>query len=113
MNRTMATCAIDPATGLLFVPDYSGFLHCLDARTGEHYWTDDTESAIWSSSLVCDGKVYQGSEDGFVRIYEAGKQRNKITEHDFASPIYNTVIYANGSLYVMTRDKLYAIAEKK
>src|SRR5207302_2694547 len=35
MNRTIATAAIDPATGLLFIPDFSGFLHCLDAEKGQ------------------------------------------------------------------------------
>ena len=35
MNRTIATCAIDPASGLLFIPDFSGLLHCLDAETGK------------------------------------------------------------------------------
>ena len=113
MNRTIATAAIDPSTGLLFIPDFSGFLHCLDAETGKHFWTHDLESPVWGSSLICDGKVYQGTEDGFVRIFEAGKVDKLIAEHDMGSPVYSTPIFANGTLYVMTRDKLYAIQEKK
>jgi outer membrane protein assembly factor BamB len=113
MNRTIATCAIDPASGLLFIGDFSGLLHCLDAETGQHVWTEDLESPIWGSPLVCDGKVYQGTEDGFVRIFEVGKQAKKIAEHDMGSPVYSTAVYSNGTLYIMTRDKLYAISDKK
>src|SRR5207302_5767645 len=113
MNRTIATAAIDPATGLLFIPDFSGFLHCLDAENGQHCWTEDLESPVWGSSLICDGKVYQGSEDGFVRIFEVAKKPHKIAEHDLGSPVSSTPVFSNGTLYVMTRDKLYAIADKK
>ena len=113
MNRTIATAAIDPATGLLFIPDFSGFLHCLDADSGKHVWTFNLESPVWGSSMICDGKVYQGTEDGFVRIFEVGKEPKKIAEHDMGSPVYSTPVFANGTLYVMTRDKLYAISDKK
>ncbi len=109
MNRTMATVAIDPLTGLMFLPDYSGFLHCLDARTGRHFWTHDLDGDTWGSSMVCDGKVYQGSEDGFVRIFEAGKVEKMISEHDLGGAIYSTPIFANDTLYLMTCEKLFAI----
>jgi outer membrane protein assembly factor BamB len=113
MNRTIATAAIDPTTGLLFIPDFSGMLHCLDAETGQHYWTEDMQSAVWGSTLICDGKIYQGSEDGFVRVYKVAKQPEKIAEHDMGSPVYSTPVFANGTLYIMSRDKLFAISDKK
>ena len=65
------------------------------------------------SPLICDNKVYQGSEDGFVRIFDVAKKPNKIAEHDMGSPVYSTPVFSNGTLYVMTRDKLYAISDKK
>jgi outer membrane protein assembly factor BamB len=113
MNRTIGTAAIDPASGLLFVPDFSGFLHCLNADTGEHIWTHNLESPIWGSPMICDGKVYQGSENGMVTIFELSNKDNKIAEHDMGSPVYSTPVYSNGTLYVMTRDKLFAISDKK
>ena len=91
----------------------SGLLHCLNAETGEHYWSEDLQSAVWGSSLLCDGKVYQGSEDGYVRIYKDAKEMEKISEHDMGSPVYSTPVFANGTLYIMSRDKLFAISEKK
>jgi outer membrane protein assembly factor BamB len=113
MNRSMATCAIDPATGLLFIPDLSGYLHCLNADTGQHYWTEYLEAEVWGSPLICDGKVYVGSENGFVSIYAVSQKANKIGAFDMGSAVYSTPVFANGTLYVMTRDKLYAISDKK
>jgi outer membrane protein assembly factor BamB len=113
MNRTIATASIDAATGLLFIPDFSGYLHCLDAETGAHVWTHNLESPVWGSSMVCDGKLYQGTENGMVTIFEVGKAPKKIGEHDMGSPVYSTPVFSNGTLYVMTRDKLYAISDKK
>ena len=68
---------------------------------------------MWGSPLICDGKVYQGSEDGFVRIYEVAKDVKKVGEYDMGSPVYSTPVYANGTLYIMSRDKLFAISDKK
>src|SRR5213079_1742856 len=51
MNRGLSSVAV--ADGLVFAPDFSGYLHCFDAKTGEHYWTHDTESAIWGSPMIC------------------------------------------------------------
>ncbi len=113
MNRTMATVAIDPATGLLFVADFSGFMHCLSARTGRHMWTYEMDSPTWGSPLVCDGKVYQGCENGFVYVLEAAGRERLIGRHDMDTVVYSTPVYANGVLYIMTRDKLFAIAEPR
>ena len=38
--------------GLLYVADFSGFLHCIDAKTGQEYWQHDTFAAVWSSPLI-------------------------------------------------------------
>ena len=46
----------------MYYPDFSGFLHCLDAKDGKVYWTHDMFAAIWGSPVVIDGKVYLGLE---------------------------------------------------
>ena len=71
IRRSISTVSI--ADGLLYIPDFSGFLHCLDAKTGQVYWTHDTFAAVWGSTLVADGKVYLGDEDGDIVILQAGK----------------------------------------
>jgi outer membrane protein assembly factor BamB len=109
INRSISTASI--VDGLVFIADYSGFLHCLDADTGELYWKHDTFGHIWGSTLVADGKVYLGNEDGVMTIFEASKEKKIINEIQFPGPIYSTPIVANGVLYIGTHTHLYAIAQ--
>lgn len=110
MNRTISTVAV--YNGLVFAPDFSGFLHCLDAETGQHCWTYDMEAAMWGSPLAVDGRVYCCDEDGDVAIFEAKKDaKGPIAEHNMGSAVYGTPVFASGVLYVMAKDRLYAIQQ--
>ncbi|MCA9243785.1 MAG: PQQ-binding-like beta-propeller repeat protein [Phycisphaerales bacterium] len=106
-TRSMSTCAIKD--GLLYVSNLSGFLFCLDAKTGELKWRHDTESAIWGSPYFVDGKVMLGDEDGEVLIMAAGAVEKEIRTIDMRSSVYTTPVAANGVLYITTRNKLFAI----
>ena len=74
IHRSISTVSITPE-GLLFVADFSGYLHCFDAETGELYWRHDLKAHIWGSTLVADGKVYIGDEDGDVAVFAASKEK--------------------------------------
>jgi outer membrane protein assembly factor BamB len=52
IHRSISTVSIDPTTGLLFVGDFSGFIHCLDAETGKLHWTHDMKAHMWGSTFV-------------------------------------------------------------
>ena len=110
-NRTMSTVAI--ADGLLYISDLSGFLYCLDVKTGDLYWKHDTFAAIWGSPYVVDGKVYLGDEDGDVVILKAGKTAEVLFETNMGSAVYTTPVAKDGVLYIVTRNTLIAIEEKK
>jgi outer membrane protein assembly factor BamB len=100
------------ADGLVYVADFSGYIHCLDAETGKPYWVYDTKSHIWASTLVADGKVYVGTEDGDFLILATGKQLKVINKVDTRSPVYSTAVAANGTLFIATPTHLYAIESK-
>jgi outer membrane protein assembly factor BamB len=110
IRRSISTPAI--ADGLLYYPDFSGFLHCLDAKTGQQYWVHDMLAAVWGSPLVVDGKVILGDEDGDVVILQAGKVKKQLAEINMGSSVYSTPVPANGVLYIMNRNQLFALAEK-
>ncbi len=108
-NRTMSTAAIHE--GLLYISDLSGFLYCLDVKTGDLYWTHDTFAAIWGSPYVVDGKVYLGDEDGDVIILKTGKEKEVLFETNLGSAVYTTPVAKDGVLYIVTRNQLIAISE--
>jgi outer membrane protein assembly factor BamB len=64
VHRSISTVSIDPSNGLLFIGDFSGFVHCLDAENGKLNWVHDMQAHMWGSTFVTDGKVYVGDEDG-------------------------------------------------
>lgn len=108
IHRSISTVSIDPATGLLFVGDFSGFVHCLDAETGKVYWTHDMKAHMWGSTLVADGKVYLGDEDGDFTVMAAAKEKKVLSECNLGAPIYSTPVLANGVIYVGCSTHLYA-----
>lgn len=111
MNRSFSTVAI--AGDLLFTADLSGIVHCLDVKTGKHHWTYDMEAAIWGSPTVIDGKVYLCDEDGDVAIFEASAHFKEPITQNMGNASYGSPVFANGVLYIMTKDTLYAIEKKK
>jgi len=110
IRRSVSTGAI--YNGLLFYADFAGFLHCLDVNTGKPYWTHDLLAAIWGSPIVINGKVYLGDEDGDVVVFEAGKEKKLIAEMNMGTSVYSTPVPSTGTLFIMSRNQLWALAEK-
>src|SRR5262245_62937966 len=110
IRRSISTAAV--ANGLIFIPDFSGFFHCLDAKTGQEYWVHDLTSAVWGSAMVADGRVYLGNEDGDIVIMEATKEKKVIATINMGSAVYGTPVPANGALFIMNRNQLFALAAK-
>jgi outer membrane protein assembly factor BamB len=110
IRRSVSTAAI--FEDLIYVADFSGFFHCLDANTGEEYWVHDLTSAVWGSPLVADGKVYIGNEDGDVVILATGKVKKVLQTMNMGSAVYSTPVPANNTLFIMNRNQLYALAAK-
>lgn len=111
IHRSLSTPAV--LGDLLFVADYSGFVHCLDANTGKPNWVYDTKSHIWGSTMVADGKVYVGTEDGDFCILAAEKTLKVVNKVDMRSPVYSTPVGANSTLFIATPTQLYAIEAPK
>jgi outer membrane protein assembly factor BamB len=109
IRRSISTAAIKD--DLIFLADFSGFVHCLDLKTGKPYWTHDMFAAVWGSPMVIDDKVYVGDEDGDITVLAASKELKVISETNMGSSVYATVVPANGTLFIMNRNQLYAIAE--
>jgi outer membrane protein assembly factor BamB len=110
IKRSISTCSIDPATGLLFIGDFSGFVHCLDAETGKLQWVYDMKAHMWGSTFVADGKVYVGDEDGDFTVLKADRTLKVISEINLGAPVYSTPIVANGTMYVGSQTHLFAVA---
>jgi outer membrane protein assembly factor BamB len=110
-GRTLSTCAVHD--GLVYAAEYDGWLHCLDARTGERYWDHDMEEDTWSSPYWVDGKVYLANDYGEVLVFEHGKKKKLLSTIKMPKDmkVRTTPVAANGVLYLVTENpcKLYAL----
>jgi outer membrane protein assembly factor BamB len=109
IRRSISTAAVKD--GIIYYPDFSGFFHALDAKTGEVLWVHDMFAAMWSSAFVVDDKVYLGDEDGDVTVFQHGRELKVLSEVNMGSSVYSTVVTSNGAMFIMTRNNLYAIAQ--
>jgi len=110
IRRSISTPSI--ADGLIYIPDFSGFFHCLDAQTGQEYWVHDLTAAVWGSALVADGKIYLGTEDGDVVVMQTGKEKKVLGTFNMGTAVYGTAVPAHNTLFIMNRNQLYALAVK-
>ena len=106
-------CCSTPSVhdGLVYVADCGGKVHCVDAQTGRPYWVHDAGGEIWASTLVADGKVYIGTRRGDFWVLAAGRRARVLSSIRLDDPVISTPVAANGTLYVGTMTRLYALAE--
>ncbi|MBX7165029.1 MAG: PQQ-binding-like beta-propeller repeat protein [Pirellulales bacterium] len=110
MHRTCGTVTIKD--DILYLADFSGLFHCLDAKTGKLNWTYDMLAASWGSALVVDGKVYIGDEDGDVAVFKHSADKEAaepMTEINMGNAVYSTPVVANNILYIANKTHLFAI----
>jgi len=125
MHRSCGTVAI--RDNVLYIADFSGLFHCLDAKTGQVHWTYDMFSAAWGSPLIVEDKVYIGDEEGEVAIFRHSAKRDEAMFFDedegewmpsygtrnMNVSVYSTPIVVDNVLYISNRTHLFAIEAKE
>ncbi len=110
VGRTLSDVAI--ADGLLYISDFSGRLHCFNAKTGELYWQHELGAGVWCASpVVTDGKVYISTERSRFWVFKAGRKKQVLSECRVRS-IAITPIVEDGVFYLPTQNRLFALRMK-
>jgi outer membrane protein assembly factor BamB len=109
MHRTCGSVAIK--NDLLFIADFSGVFHCVDAKTGKAHWTYDMLAAPWASPLIVNDRVYITNDTGGVLCFKLSNEMELLSENDVLSAVYTTPVVANETLFIANRNRLYAIQE--
>ncbi len=124
MHRTISCPVIKD--DVLIVPDFSGLVHCLDARTGRPHWTFDVMAAVWGTPLLVNDRVYIPDEDGDVAVLRAAADPKlsfkdagakgpfffePLHEINMHTSVLSSPVMANRVLYVATRNQLFAIGK--
>jgi len=110
-SPTISTAAIHD--GLVYISEMAGFLSCLDAKTGERYWIHDPKTGVWGSPYYVDGRILLCTEDGEVLQFAAGKEKKALEPIDMGDKFESTPNVVDGTIYLLSSSKLFAIREKK
>ncbi len=110
LDRTLSTASV--ADGLVYLSDVGGRLHCVDADTGKCYWIHETESEVWGSTLVADGRIYMPTAK-YLWVLKTGKSLTVLDRINLGSRVFASPVVANGTLYVATTTGwLWAVQQK-
>jgi len=107
VGRSLSEAAIDD--GLLYIADYSGWLHCFDADTGKLCWQHELGAGVWCASpVVVNGKVYIGTERMRFWVFRAGREKKVLSESRVRSAAITPVVQ-DGVFYLPTQNRLFAL----
>jgi outer membrane protein assembly factor BamB len=124
-HRSIASVAIKD--DILFCPDFSGLVHCLDANTGRAYWTYDMLAVVGLAAdcrraclhrrrgrrhldlqASADPKEAMKEVDGKLVPLNADVESGDVV--NMLNSVYSTPIVANGVLFIGNKDHIFAIA---
>ena len=74
-------------------------------------WLGDTRGHFEGNTLVIETTNFR-TDDGTVWVLAHGKDKKVLAQNDMITAVRATPVVANGTLYVMTENKLYAINNK-
>lgn len=97
---------------LVFCMYDRGFASCIDARTGEIYWTERTKAALSGSPVRVGDRIYCVDEDGTVWVYAASKEFKLLGKSELGEESRSTPAVANGRMYIRTYSHLVCIGGK-
>jgi outer membrane protein assembly factor BamB len=109
MHRTCGSVAIK--NDLLFIADFSGVFHCVDANTGKAHWTYDMLAAPWASPLIVNEQVFITHDSGGVLCFKLSSEMELLSENDVQSAVYTTPVIANDTMFIANRNRIFAIQE--
>ena len=109
VHVSLAGLCVTPS--FLFSADIDGFVKCFDKRSGELHWKHDMQATVIGTPLVVGETLYVADEDGDVEVLKASAKYEPIASMNHLQPIESSPIYADETLFVVTRNKVFAIGE--
>ncbi|MBI1831008.1 MAG: PQQ-binding-like beta-propeller repeat protein, partial [Planctomycetes bacterium] len=103
-----------------YIADDSGFLYCLDAKSGEENWKFKFgRGEVRGSPALGDGKIYIGEVSSNFHILQPGKSSCKRLDKKFFPGVggvdvelNGTPAIANGQVYFTTAEETFCIGRK-
>jgi len=101
------------ANGLIFVVSDGGVAACIDAKTGEYYWSERLGGEFSSSLLYADGKVYFCSHEGKTFVIAAAREFKQQAVNELPGGFMSTPAVSDDALYLRSKTHLYRVENKQ
>jgi outer membrane protein assembly factor BamB len=97
----------------LFTCGNGGMVSCYEADTGKEVYKERLGGVSYTASPVAaDGRLYFASEQGQVRVVQAGPEFKLLAVNDLGDPCLATPAISAGMLFVRTQHNLVALGHK-
>jgi outer membrane protein assembly factor BamB len=101
--------------GLVYLCRENGILSCVDAKTGQEYYTQRLREGrgirYRASPVYADGKVYCTGRDGVFHVVQAGKQFKVLAENKLPDDFAASPVITGGRIYLRGYKHLYCIGQ--
>ncbi|MAS96013.1 MAG: hypothetical protein CMO55_22645 [Verrucomicrobiales bacterium] len=98
----------------VYLAKTGGILTCLDAKSGNPVFGPkrcNVGGEYYSSPVGWGDKVIHCAKQGVALILQEGDELNVLAEHNLEEEIYASPAIVDGTLYIRTRDHLWAFGE--
>lgn len=94
------------AEGLMYSLGDSGFVSCVDVKTGKVYWSERIGGPLGPSPVVLGDKLLVISLRGTATVIAADKEFKKLSSFELGGNVGATPAYSNGYLLLRVGDEL-------
>ena len=95
--------------GLMFGGLADGSMFCLDAKSGEEKWFEDTDDGFYASPLLINGNIYLIDRMGKTHIFEAAGEFKSVGQPELGEEAVCTPAVSGDSLFIRGVEHLYRI----
>ena len=97
---------------MLFTVSDSGFISCVDAKTGKQHWQERLGGSFCSSPTLAEGRIYAFDMDGKGHVFAADKTYSSFAVNTLPDGCMATPAMVGDAIYLRTRTNLYCIGKK-
>lgn len=95
---------------LLFIVSDAGIAQCLDAKTGEHYWTERLGGKFKASPLAAEGRIYFLDLEGRCTVVAADKEYDELAVNQLDDETTASPAVSDGRIYIRGHKSLYCLS---
>lgn len=108
-ERMPATASPLLVNDLLYVISDSGFLSCIEAKTGKIVWEQMIGGSFGSSPFLANGRIYLFSKSGKTTVIAPGRKYQALAVNQLDGAFMACPAVVNNCLFVRSKTDMYCI----